>query len=163
LTTYFLDTNICAYILNGRFPALTERFLKCAKSDVKISSIVLCELYYGAEKSQQREQNLSKIRTFISEIEIISFNEQTAEYAGKIRADLERNGQVIGGNDIMIAAIAVANNATLVTNNVREFERVQGLVIENWAHEYMSICRNKYMLKWGGAARPACRAAPPAV
>lgn len=135
MTTYFLDTNICAYILNGRFPALTKRFLKCAKSDVKISAVVLYELYYGAEKSQQRERNSGKIQTFISEIEVVAFDERAAEYAGKIRADLERKGQIIGGNDIMIAAVALANNAALVTNNVREFERVQGLAFENWVTE----------------------------
>jgi tRNA(fMet)-specific endonuclease VapC len=123
------------YILNGKFLTATERFLKCAKSDVKIPSVVLYELYYGAEKSQQRERNLGKIRTFISELEIVPFDEQAAECAGKIRANLERNGQVIGGNDMLIAAVALANNASLVTNNTREFERVSGLVIENWVQQ----------------------------
>ncbi|MDR1193471.1 MAG: PIN domain-containing protein [Peptococcaceae bacterium] len=132
MTTYFLDTNICAHILNGKFPALTERFLKCAKSDVKISAVVLYELYYGAEKSRWRERNLGKIQTFISEIEVVAFDDRAAERAGQIRADLERNGQIIGGNDIMIAAVALANNAALVTNNTREFERVEGLTFENW-------------------------------
>jgi tRNA(fMet)-specific endonuclease VapC len=102
---------------------------------VKIPSVVLYELYYGAEKSQKREQNIAKILTFMSEIEIIPFDEQSAEIAGKLRADLERKGQVIGGNDIIIAATALAYQATLVTNNVREFERVQDLPVENWVRE----------------------------
>jgi tRNA(fMet)-specific endonuclease VapC len=135
LTPYFLDTNICAYILNGTFPHLTERFLKCGKDGVKIPSIVLYELYYGAEKSQRREQNILKILTLISEIEIVPFDDHSAEIAGKIRSDLEREGRIIGGNDIIIAATALANEAILVTNNVREFERVVGLGIENWVSE----------------------------
>jgi tRNA(fMet)-specific endonuclease VapC len=102
---------------------------------VKIPSVVLYELYYGAEKSHRRELNISKIQTFVSEIEIIPFDEQAAEIASKIRTDLERKGQVIGGNDTIIAATALAYGTTIVTNNVREFERVQGLIIENWVRE----------------------------
>ena len=130
---YFLDTNICAFILNEKFPHLNKRYFEIAKEKIKIPSVVLFELYYGAEKSQKREQNLDKIQIFISEIEIVHFDAKAAEIAGKIRADLERAGQIIGGNDLMIAATALANRGIVVTNNSREFSRVNGLSIEDWS------------------------------
>ena len=129
---YFLDTNICVHILNGKFPYLNKHYLECERSEIKIPSVVLFELYYGAEKSQQRERNFSKIRVFTSEVEIVPFDSQAAEVAGKIRARLESAGIPIGGNDLLIAAIARANNGILVTNNTREFSRVPDLSIEDW-------------------------------
>ena len=133
--TYFLDTNICAFILNAKFPHLNRRFLACDKNTIKMSSVVLYELYYGAEKSQMREQNLAKIKTFISEIEIVPFDTRATIFAALIRANLERAGLPIGANDTLIAATVLANEGVLVTNNTREFERVKGLVIEDWTHE----------------------------
>ena len=128
----FLDTNICAFILNGKFPHLNKIYSGRNRSEVKIPSVVLFELYYGAEKSQRREQNFSKIRVFTSEVEIVPFDAQAAEAAGQIRAKLESAGTLIGGNDLLIAAIARANNGILVTNNTREFSRVPDLSIEDW-------------------------------
>ena len=130
---YFLDTNICAFIINNKFPHLSDRYVEQDKSKIKIPSVVLYELYYGAEKSQRREQNIVKIQTFVSEIEIVNFDTKAAEIAGKIRSDLEKSGQPIGGYDLMIAAIALANDGVVVTNNTREFSRINGLAAEDWS------------------------------
>ena len=132
MTTYFLDTNICIYILNNRYPHLKQRLIECAMDSIKIPSAVYYELCHGAEKSNQREQSFERLSVFVSAIEIVPFDERAAELAGKIRADLEQTGQLIGGNDIIIAATALANDATLVTNNLREFERINGLSVKNW-------------------------------
>ena len=129
---YFLDTNICAFIINGKFPCLNERYFACARNEIKIASVTLFELRYGAEKSQKREQNLGKIQTFLSEVEIFPFDKKAAEIAGQIRASLERAGQIIGGNDLLIAATALSNDGVMVTNNIREFSRVDGLTVEDW-------------------------------
>lgn len=130
---YFLDTNICAFIINGSHPGLNKRFLGCNKRDIRVSSVVLYELYYGAEKSKRTNENLAKIQTFFSEIDIVPFDTLSAEVAGRIRTDLERKGQIIGAYDLMIAATALAYNGTVVTNNTREFSRVSGLTIEDWS------------------------------
>jgi tRNA(fMet)-specific endonuclease VapC len=102
---------------------------------VKMPSAVYYELCHGAEKSNQRERSFERLSIFVSQIKIVPFDEKAAELAGKIRADLERTGQVIGGNDIIIAATALANDATLVTNNLREFKRIDRLSTENWEEE----------------------------
>ena len=130
---YFLDTNICAFIINNKFPHLSNRYIGLDKGMIKIPSVVLYELYYGAEKSQRREQNIAKVQTFVSELEIVPFDAEAAEFAGKIRSDLEKSGQPIGGYDLMIAAIAIANNGVVITNNTREFSRVNGLNVEDWS------------------------------
>ena len=132
MTTYFLDTNICIYILNNKYPHLKQRLLDCSMGSVKMPSAVYYELCHGAEKSKQRERSFERLSTLVSHIEIVPFDERAAELAGKIRAGLEQTGQVIGGNDIIIAATTLANDATLVTNNLREFERIDRLSIENW-------------------------------
>jgi tRNA(fMet)-specific endonuclease VapC len=106
--------------------------LDCGAGNVKLPSVVYYELCHGAEKSTQRELSFERLSTFVSNIEIVPFDEDAAKLAGKIRADLERAGCIIGGNDIIIAATALANNATLVSNNVREFGRIERLSLENW-------------------------------
>ena len=103
------------------------------KRKITIPSVVLYELFYGAEKSQRREHNIANIQTFVSELEIVPFDTKAAELAGKIRFDLEKRGQPIGGYDLMIAATALANNGVVVTNNTREFSRVNGLSLEDWS------------------------------
>ena len=129
---YFLDTNICAFILNGKYPELNERYLDCDIRKIKIPSVVLFELLYGAEKSQRRERNFANIQIFVSELEIVPFDIKAAEIAGTIRANLEKNGQPIGGYDLMIASIALSNDGIVVTNNTREFSRINGLPVEDW-------------------------------
>lgn len=126
---YLLDTNAVIAILNA-----DERFFKKLeqynKSDFVISSIVLSELYYGAYKSQRTADNLAKIK--LLSFEILQFNQNDADVAGEIRAFLEKKGTPIGSYDTLIAGQALANNLTLITHNVREFERVQGLLLEDW-------------------------------
>lgn len=126
---YLLDTNAVIAILNA-----DERFFKKLEqyneSDFVISSIVLSELYYGAYKSQRTADNLAKIK--LLSFEILQFNQNDADVAGEIRAFLEKKGTPIGSYDTLIAGQALANNLTLITHNVREFERVQGLLLEDW-------------------------------
>lgn len=129
---YYLDTNTCVYFLKAKNQNLKNRILSENPNNIKIPSIVKAELLYGAEKSQRKEENIRNIERLLFPLEIIGFNDnENIEYS-TIRADLERRGEVIGPNDMFIAAIVKANDGILITNNVREFERVDGLKIENW-------------------------------
>ena len=108
-------------------------YLSCNPSEIFIPSVVLSELVYGVQKSVQCEQNLSKLKVFLSEIKTVPFDDKAAFIAGQIRADLEHAGTPIGGNDLFIAATTLANQGILVTNNTREFSQVKGLILENWS------------------------------
>lgn len=130
---YFLDTNTCIFHLNGSAPNLSDRLEIMPLSDVKIPAIVAAELLYGAEKSVKRERNLKYFNEFLAIYEIVPFDTNAAKCYATIRADLERNGTPIGANDIAIASIALANNGIIVTNNTKEFSRVNGLVVEDWS------------------------------
>ena len=130
---YMLDTNMIAFARNRRPEAVLEQLLKQRPEDVCISSITLAELEYGACHSSRPEQNRLALLLFLSEISVFSFEENAAREYGMIRQDLTQKGQLIGGNDLLIAAHARSLNLTLVTNNTREFERVAGLKLENWA------------------------------
>jgi len=99
---------------------------------IKIPSIVKAELLFGAEKSIKKEQNIEMINQFLLPFEILSFDEDEAIEYSKIRALLKKNGNIIEPNDLIIASIVKSNNGILITNNVREFERVEGLKFENW-------------------------------
>jgi len=129
---YFLDTNICVYFLNDKFPEIRGKMKNVPQRDIKIPAIVLAELYYGAAKSAKREYNLTRYTRFAALYDIIHFDHKAARTYGDIRAALETKGRIIGGNDLMIAASALTNGAVLVTNNVREFSRIDGLLIEDW-------------------------------
>lgn len=129
---YYLDTNTCVYFLKAKNQKLKNRILSENPNNIKIPSIVKAELLYGAEKSQRKEENMRNIERLLFPLEIIGFNDNESIEYSKIRAELERRGEVIGPNDMFIAAIVKANDGILVTNNVREFERVDGLIIENW-------------------------------
>ena len=130
--TYFLDTNICIYYLKNSYPKIKQHMEELPTSSIKIPSMVAAELLYGAEKSAKREHNLKVFRTFLSVFEIIGFDEKAAEYYGAMRSELERNGQIMGGNDLIIAATTLANRGTLVTYNTGEFSRFKGLEIKDW-------------------------------
>jgi tRNA(fMet)-specific endonuclease VapC len=130
--TYFLDTNICIFHLNGTAPRLSNVLEHTAQSSIAIPSIVAAELIYGAEKSAKREHNLEKTGLFLSLYDIIPFDLDAAKIYGAIRRDLEYSGQIIGGNDLIIAATVLARKGTLVTNNTGEFSRVRGLLLEDW-------------------------------
>lgn len=130
---YMLDTNICIYIIKKKPEWIAEKFSECKVGDVCISSITLAELEYGVCKSSSPIKNKLALMVFLSGIEIVSFDSRAAIEYGNIRADLEKKGTPIGANDLLIASHARALDLTLVTNNVKEFNRVEGLKIENWA------------------------------
>ena len=130
--SYCLDTNICIFHLNKSASTVTERLKALSAEEVLIPSMVVAELLHGAEKSAKRESNLANLALFLSPYRIISFDQKAARIYASIRAALERKGQIIGPNDIVIAATTLAHNAILVTNNTKEFSRIDGLKIEDW-------------------------------
>jgi tRNA(fMet)-specific endonuclease VapC len=129
---YLLDTNICIYIIKRKPTQVIERFNTLQLSDVGISSITVAELEYGACKSQKPEQNRAAFQQFLIPLDILVFDLQAAQVYGTIRSDLEKQGQVIGSLDMLIAAQAKSAGITLVTNNVKEFSRIPDLKVENW-------------------------------
>jgi tRNA(fMet)-specific endonuclease VapC len=128
---YMLDTNIVIYVIKRR-PALLLNVFNGHVSHMCISSITLAELLHGAEKSERQEHNLNQVEDFISRLAVLDYDQKAAAHYGNIRADLERKGTTIGVNDLHIAGHARSEGLVLVTNNAREFKRVEGLRIENW-------------------------------
>ena len=128
---YMLDTNICIYVMKNYPAELRERFNQLAEQ-LCISSITLGELHYGAEKSARRFDNLQAIEHFCARLEVLSFSAIAAAHYGQIRAELERAGRPAGSHDMMIGGHARSEGLVLVTNNIREFERMTGLQVENW-------------------------------
>jgi tRNA(fMet)-specific endonuclease VapC len=128
---YMLDTNIVIYIIKRRPFELLEVFNRHA-GQMCISSITLAELLHGVEKSSTPDSNLLHVEDFISRLEVLSYGNKAAAHYGEIRADLERKGTPVGVNDLHIAGHARSEGLTLVSNNVREFERVEGLRLTNW-------------------------------
>lgn len=128
---YMLDTNICIYVMKHYPPELRDRFNRLA-DQLCISSITLAELHYGAEKSARRPENLQAIGQFAARLEIMPFTPKAAAHHGQIRAQLDRAGWPVGAYDMLIGAHARSEGLTVVTNNMREFERMQGVQAENW-------------------------------
>jgi len=129
---YLLDTNICIYIINNHPKKITQKLYKLNPDDIKISSITVSEMEYGASKSARREQNRIALYNFLSPFEIINFDARDAEIYGIIRAELEFQGLPIGPYDMQLASQALARDLVFVTNNTDEFERVRRLKLENW-------------------------------
>lgn len=129
---YLLDTDICIHARRQRPPALVARFDKLQRGEAVLSMITYGELLFGARKSASSARALQIIEEFGSLFDIIPVTVETAQMYGILRADLEARGQVIGGNDLWIAAQARAAGLIMVTGNDREFSRVAGLKIENW-------------------------------
>ena len=129
---YMLDTNICIYLIKRKPLSVLNKLRSIAISDVAISSITLAELEYGVAKSSRQTQNNDALQEFVAPLEIMYFDDGSACRYGEIRAYLEREGKVIGGMDMLIAGHASSLKYTLVSNNLREFERVPGLLLENW-------------------------------
>ena len=129
---YLLDTNVCIALLNGRPVSVAARLRVHSPVEIRLSSVVKAELYYGARHSSRVAENLTLLHRFFEPYVCLPFDDRCAEHYGQIRADLARDGTPIGPNDLMIAATARANELTLVTHNVREFERVVGLPVEDW-------------------------------
>ncbi|GLS25005.1 type II toxin-antitoxin system tRNA(fMet)-specific endonuclease VapC [Marinibactrum halimedae] len=128
---YMLDTNIVIYVIKRRPIEVLDTFNKKTGS-MCISAITLSELLHGAEKSSRPEHNLQVVDDFISRLEVLNYEPKAASHYGDIRAELERAGTPIGVNDLHIAAHARAEGLTLVSNNLKEFNRVSGLRTENW-------------------------------
>jgi len=127
-----VDTNVCIAYLNGREPGIRARLLSQSPDRVFLCAVVRAELLYGARKSTRVEANLSRLAEFLRPFPTLPFDDQAAEWYGIIRAQLEVGGTPIGANDLLIAAIARAHDATVVTRNRGEFERVAGLRVEAW-------------------------------
>ena len=130
---YLLDTNICIYIIKKRPPEVLKTLKRKSEKEIYISSITIAELEYGVSKSSFPEKNKIALIEFLSIFNILPFSDKDASEYGLIRANLERIGKPIGSMDLLIAAQARSNGFILVTNNVKEFERVDGIKIENWA------------------------------
>ena len=128
---FMLDTNIVIYVIKRRPIELLDVFNRHA-GQMCISSITLAELLHGVEKSSMPDRNLRKVEDFVSRLEVLQYGNKAAAHYGEIRADLERKGVVIGVNDLHIAGHARSEGLTLVSNNLREFERVDGLRITSW-------------------------------
>ena len=129
---YLLDTNICIYIAKHNPPAVRARFEQLSADALAMSVITLGELQQGAEKSQARTKALAALQQLQSTIQVMPLTHAVGQHYGQIRSTLERAGQPIGNNDLWIAAHARAEGWVLVTNNEREFRRVDGLAVENW-------------------------------
>ncbi len=130
---YMLDTNICIYAMKNKPEKVLQRLKQEIDNEVCISSITLAELEYGMKHSSNPAKNEQALLRFLLPLTILPFNEAAAYEYGTIRAYLQNKGTPIGPLDMLIAAHAKSENMILVTNNVREFERVPGLDIENWA------------------------------
>jgi len=127
-----LDTNICIYIIKNKPASVMLKFQEYNIGDISLSSITVSELYYGAYKSEYIEKNLLALEHFLQPFNIVEYDLKASIEYGQIRATLERQGNIIGGLDMQIAAHARSLDMTLITNNTKEFIRVDNLVIDNW-------------------------------
>ena len=130
---YLLDTDTCIYIAKHNPPAVREKLARLMPGQVGMSAITFGELLFGAEKSTSKAKAIVVLKQLQQLVPVVDLDAETAQRYGEIRAALERAGAPIGSNDLWIAAQAKAKDLILVTNNVREFKRVRGLKIENWA------------------------------
>jgi len=130
---YMLDTNICSYIIQNKPQSIKEKFQEVEENHtIALSSIVVSELLYGATKKDSPKL-MKIVSTFIDNFIIYDYSKISAQSYGNIRTDLEKKGKIIGANDLLITSHALSLGAILVTNNTREFERVEGLVLEDWS------------------------------
>lgn len=131
---YMLDTDISIYLIKNHPPALRERF-DILRGELCISVITLGELRFGAEKSARRMQNIAAVEGYAQQLQVMPFTANAAAHFGELRAHLARAGTPVGPFDLLIGAHARSEGLILVTNNVREFARMPGLQVENWAGE----------------------------
>lgn len=129
---YLLDNNVCIDYLTGRHPTVVSRVKESSPEDLCLSSLVVAELRYGADKSARRRHNHQLLDTLVSEIPIKDFDTHAATACGKLRANLEKKGVTVGANDMLIGAHALSLGLVLVSDNLREFRRVKGLQVESW-------------------------------
>jgi tRNA(fMet)-specific endonuclease VapC len=128
---YMLDTNLCIRVLRDRPEAIRQRFNE-TNEGLCISTIVLTELLHGAAKSARPEENRREVEDFAARLEVLPFDEAAAGHSAEIRADLERKGSAIGAYDLLIAGHARSRGLTVITGNLGEFRRVEGLRCEDW-------------------------------
>lgn len=129
--TYLLDTDTCIYIMKMH-PALVNKLAEIAAEDVAVSAITVSELNYGVRKSQHQAKNQRKLDMFLKPLTILDYDQKAVDEYGIIRFTLEKAGRLIGPLDMLIAAHALSRNKILVTNNEKEFQRIDRLEIENW-------------------------------
>ena len=129
---YLLDTNVCIRLLNEAHAGVLRHFQAHSPADIALCSVVKAELFFGARHSERVEANLQRLRVFFSPLVSLPFDDRCAEHYVAIRGDLLSQGTPIGPNDLMIAAIARAHDAALVTHNLGKFSRVIGLRMEDW-------------------------------
>lgn len=129
---FLLDTNIIIYTLKNKLENIKDKIEGAGMNNVCVSSLTVAELEHGAAKSKNSDKARAIMYEFLAPFEILNFDAKAAEFYGRIRSELESSGRVIGSMDLLIASVAMANSAVMVTNNEREFERIKGLKIENW-------------------------------
>ena len=132
MALYMLDTDTCAFIMRGPSEGLSRKMQATRLDEQTISVITLAELLYGIQVSAKPKQNRQSLDAFVKHVSVLDWSEGAAEHYADIRAHLRKKGQMIGGNDLMIAAHARDAGATLITGNQREFRRVPALKTENW-------------------------------
>ncbi len=132
---YLLDTNVCIRLLNGTSAAVQQRLKATRQGDVVVCSVVKAELFYGAMKSRNPAQTLTRYHEFLEPFVSLPFDDEATIAYGQIRADLAAKGTPIGPNDLQIAAIALTHNLMLITHNTGEFSRVNDLRLEDWEVE----------------------------
>ena len=132
---YYLDTDICIFALKDEFPTIKKELHGFTPEDIKIPSLVQAELLLGALKSANPRQEITIVERFLSPYEIIPFGKQEAVVYAKIRCDLEKKGTSIGPNDLIVAATVLAHQGVLVTHNTKEFDRIAGLLTQDWTKQ----------------------------
>lgn len=133
MISLMLDTNVCIYLIKEHPPSVVGRFASHAVGDIGISVVTLAELEYGISKSSRPARNREALAQFITPLEVLPFDRQATAVYGRLRATLEKKGQPIGSMDLLIAAHALSLGVRLITHNVKEFGKVPGLSIEDWA------------------------------
>ena len=129
---YLLDTNICIFLIKKKSPHLIEKFKKNYNKGIFISSLTLAELEYGVENSEHIEKNRLSLIEFLTIFEILNFEEKDTKAFGIIKRDLRNSGKMIGAVDALLAAQSISRKLIFITNNTKEFERINNLKIENW-------------------------------
>ena len=129
---YMLDTNICIYILNNKYRRVMERIENAGIEEIALSTMTIAEFALGVEKSKKQDENRIAMMEFLLPFRILDYNQNDAYTYAKIRADLEKKGNIIGNMDLLIGSQALSRDLCLVTNNTKEFERIEGLKLENW-------------------------------
>ncbi len=132
MSLYMLDTDTCAFILRRSSPTLLARVQTVPLQQQAVSVITLAELLYGVQVSSKKKANRAAVDELVRHLTVVEWSREAAEHYAEIRADLKKRGQLIGSNDLLIAAHARSTGAVVVTNNVKDFGRVKGLEVENW-------------------------------